>query len=361
MSINSIGYTSQNMNALTPANNASFGDNSQAMPQAQGSSGLGKVVVGAGLLGLAATGVYLVTKHRFKPIEFKPAKNISEAKAFSSHKLGVKMQKDDVPLDVANFINEAFCYLRNNTRNNFRLRFFTFNKVKPNGKKDFNTFAQLVTNAPSTNGYGIAFNKSFFDKIDKHVAREIKTAMGKGQENSVAFLKYENGSYALDEISPRFDIENEVLSLANKFKKSARSMTLKEKFTLLDGLANMKNSINSLAQRGELGKVSEAVHVKCNPFHHLFSLNGGVELTQKLGADKVNNMLPIDCIKGSNADMNTVLDFLANNTTTARMVSENAAKSPYHFVTETYARMLNGEKFDKEVMDLYSKLEGPRV
>ncbi len=361
MSINSVAYSNQGINSYSSANSASFGDNSQDMTQPRSSGGGGKLLLGTSLVGLAALGVYLVKKHTFKPIDFKPAKNVNEAKSFATNKLGVKMQKEDIPLDVANFINKGLCYLRNQTRNKFKMKFVTYSKMESEGIKDFNTMASIVENS-ELGCCGLAFNKSFFEEINTHIKRELQIVRGYRGSNPVDLLKIENGNFVLSEQCPHFDISNEVLALANKFRHSRNKMTLEEKFSLYDGLTNMKDALNGLAERGELGTVpAEALKIKRNPFHSLFALNGGLEFREKVGMEKINQMLPIENTNGLSADTNAFVDFMTNDVAIARKVSEKAAKSPYHFVTETYARMLNGEKFDKEIMDVYSKFEGPAV
>ncbi len=51
----------------------------------------------------------------------------------------------------------------------------------------------------------------------------------------------------------------------------------------------------------------------------------------------------------------------AENMQLANSVSLYSTDGPGEFVAEVFARTLNGAKFPKAVMDLYKKLNGPKI
>ena len=286
-----------------------------------------------------------------KSVEFSPAKTVEEAKQFANDKLGLYV-KGDIPLDVMNYTNEGLSVLKSKTPKNFNINWIEAAPIEGGYASD--ALAQLVY---LDNGlYGIRFNSGFIKNIDKYTSEFINNELKRGALTNV------NGEIQYIDFFKKTNINEEITDLINRFQINPSKLSFKEKMKLNMGMWDISDTMDVLYTKynGDISKLNNNVEIISSPFHPIFHESGHA-LHRINVKEKFELSDTIDILKQKNLDTSITQEFINKDSEIAQKVSDCAKESPGEFVAEVYAKLLEGAKFDDEVMALYKKYGGPSV
>ena len=332
----------------------------QAETQKKGLSKEAKWGIGAvAVLGLGAL-AYVLTKGKAgtkqvqqlaEHVDFQPAKTIEEAKLFAKEKLGVHID-GDLPVDVLNYANEGLCTLRNKAPKDFNIKWIESNPI--GGGYDAEGLAQLISSKKNSNLYGINLSSNYIKNLDKTISELINGEIEKG-----ALIKV-NNKLQYSDLYARADISSEISELANRFKANPASLSFKDKVRLHLGICDIEEGL-FIQCNGDISKLADNVKIISSPFHPIFHEEGHILHRMNITKDKFDLLDHIEILKQKGLDTSIVEEFKNKYQSIAGRVSDYAMDSPAEFVAEVYAKMLNGAKFDNEVMSLYAKYGGKPI
>lgn len=410
-------YNAQKLVPMTQ-DEVSFSTHSTEVEEKKKSTAKKWGILTGAALGLAAAG--LIIKGRLKAvtqlaehIDFTPAKTMEEAKEFAKQHLKIKKFDTANDLDLANWVNEGLV----NINNKYKGKAHMPKEVRP-------TSQNLKSSAIASMRLGVdkgfsmkailTVNVDYFNNAHKSIDKQLKDFRFQliprkdgGNDIKMSLLPFFNTDKLLD-----------IMNLSEKFVEGKASkidiVALKKSFmdyyaysNVLD--ANPMTIINDVySQKGVVDLLKK--HMKQGSFKSVEELG---KMTNKEQVDYLFeasdaltglpfNQHPSSKILASKRSVfdtlyheeghlfhhkNTILDFddmhvIYNKQTgkpdkigalakgfleskeeqfIASTVSRYAQNSPLEFVAEVYARMLNGEKFGDDVMNLYNKYKGPSL
>lgn len=350
----------------------SFSSSNQLQqPQKEGLSTGAKLGLGAGVvLGLGAL-AYVLTRGKAgskqvqqlaEHIEFQEAKTMEEAIKFAKDKFNVvytNNAQQNMPLELANMINKGLTQFNNTVKGKYKpanyIEYLSKNFTVDN---EIDAIAR-VTNV-SVNGdklYGISFNPLYIENIDSNIKNTINEWITNG-----ALIK--NGK------NYQFEQANKTISISSELEKSitdylsGKPFTLEEKMNL-DTLMEDLYEANISLQRKYNGDLTQAIGktfnvYKTSPFHTLYHEIG--HIYHDLNNPKTFLLMGKSReLKVNNLSTSVLDEFNSKYIETARKVSDYATESPAEFVAEVFAKMINGQNFDNDVMALYKKYGGPSL
>lgn len=371
---------------------------------------------------LAVTAAGLIIRGRLKAvtqlaehIDFTPAKTMEEAKEFAKQHLKIKKFDTANDLDLANWVNEGLV----NINNKYKGKGHIPKEVMPvpDELKDKYKTVSAAMRAGAGKGFymdsTLIVNVDYFNNAHKSIDKMLKDFRFKatprkdgGNDIAMHMLPFFNKDKQLDImlLSEKF-----VNGKASKMDIVALNKSFNDYYAYSHFLAdNPMTIINDVySQKGVVDLLKK--HMKQGSFKSVDELG---KMTNKEQIDYLFeasdalreglpfNQLPSSKILASKRSVfdtlyheeghlfhnkNTILDYkdmhVVYNQQTgkpdkigalakgfleskeeqfiASTVSSYAKSSPLEFVAEVYARMLNGEKFGDDVMNLYNKYKGP--
>lgn len=372
---------------------------------------------------LAVTVAGLIIRGRLKAvtqlaehIDFTPAKTMEEAKEFAKKHLKIEKFDTANDLDMANWVNEGLV----NINNKYKGKGHIPKEVMPvpDELKDKYKTVSAAMRAGAGKGFymdsTLIVNVDYFNNAHKSIDKMLKDFRFKatprkdgGNDIEMPILPFFNTDKQLDimQLSEKF-----VNGKASKMDIVALNKSFKDYYAYSHFLAdNPMAIINDIySQKGVVDLLKK--HMKQGSFKSVEELG---KMTNKEQMDYLFeasdaltglpfNQHPSSKILASKRSVfntlyheeghlfhhkNTILDYedmhVVYNKQTgkpdkigalakgfleskeeqfiASTVSRYAQNSPLEFVAEVYARMLNGEKFGDDVMNLYNKYKGPSL
>ena len=371
---------------------------------------------------LAVTAAGLIIRGRLKSvtqlaehIDFTPAKTMEEAKEFAKKHLKIEKFDTANDLDMANWVNEGLV----NINNKYKGKGHIPKEVRPVPDELKETHKNVIATMSARLGKGfymepiLTVNVDFFNNAHKFIDKRLK-------DFGFKVIPRKDGCHELAmHMLPFFnkDKQLDIMLLSEKFVNGKASkmdiVALNKSFNyyyayshfLADNPMTIINDVYS--QKGVVDLLKK--HMKQGSFKSVDELG---KMTNKEQIDYLFeasdalreglpfNQLPSSKILASKRSVfdtlyheeghlfhnkNTILDYkdmhVVYNQQTgkpdkigalakgfleskeeqfiASTVSSYAKSSPLEFVAEVYARMLNGEKFGDDVMNLYNKYKGP--
>lgn len=370
---------------------------------------------------LAVTAAGLIIRGRLKSvtqlsehIDFTPAKTMEEAKEFAKKHLKIEKFDTANDLDMANWVNEGLV----NINNKYKGKGHIPKEVMPVPDELKDKYKTVIAAMRSGVGKGfymdstLIVNVDYFNNAHKSIDKMLKDFRFKaiprkdgGNDIEMPILPFFNKDKQLDImlLSEKF-----VNGKASKMDIVALNKSFKDYYAYSHFLAdNPMTIINDVySQKGVVDLLKK--HMKQGSFKSVDELG---KMTNKEQMDYLFeasdaltglpfNQHPSSKILASKRSVfdtlyheeghlfhykNTILDYedmrVVYNKQTgkpdkigalakgfleskeeqfiASTVSRYAKNSPLEFVAEVYARMLNGEKFGDDVMNLYNKYKGP--
>lgn len=372
---------------------------------------------------LAVTVAGLIIRGRLKAvtqlaehIDFTPAKTMEEAKEFAKKHLKIEKFDTANDLDMANWVNEGLV----NINNKYKGKGHIPKEVRPVPDELKETHKNVIATMSARLGKGfymepiLTVNVDFFNNAHKFIDKRLK-------DFGFKVIPRKDGCHELAmHMLPFFnkDKQLDIMLLSEKFVNGKASkmdiVALNKSFNdyyayshfLADNPMAIINDIYS--QKGVVDLLKK--HMKQGSFKSVEELG---KMTNKEQMDYLFeasdaltglpfNQHPSSKILASKRSVfntlyheeghlfhhkNTILDYedmhVVYNKQTgkpdkigalakgfleskeeqfiASTVSRYAQNSPLEFVAEVYARMLNGEKFGDDVMNLYNKYKGPSL
>lgn len=372
---------------------------------------------------LAVTVAGLIIRGRLKAvtqlaehIDFTPAKTMEEAKEFAKKHLKIEKFDTANDLDMANWVNEGLV----NINNKYKGKGHIPKEVRPVPDELKETHKNVIATMSARLGKGfymepiLTVNVDFFNNAHKFIDKRLKDFGFKViprkdgcHELAMHMLPFFNKDKQLDImlLSEKF-----VNGKASKMDIVALNKSFNDYYAYSHFLAeNPMTIINDVySQKGVVDLLKK--HMKQGSFKSVEELG---KMTNKEQMDYLFeasdaltglpfNQHPSSKILASKRSVfntlyheeghlfhhkNTILDYedmhVVYNKQTgkpdkigalakgfleskeeqfiASTVSRYAQNSPLEFVAEVYARMLNGEKFGDDVMNLYNKYKGPSL
>lgn len=413
-------YNAQKLVPMTQ-DEVSFSTHSTEVEEKKKSTAKKWGILTGAALGLAAAG--LIIRGRLKAvtqlaehIDFTPAKTMEEAKEFAKQHLKIKKFDTANDLDLANWVNEGLV----NINNKYKGKGHIPKEVMPvpDELKDKYKTVSAAMRAGAGKGFymdsTLIVNVDYFNNAHKSIDKMLKDFRFKatprkdgGNDIKMSILPFFNTDKQLDirQLSEKF-----VNGKASKMDIVALNKSFKDYYAYSHFLAdNPMAIINDIySQKGvvdllkkhmkqgsfksveELGKMTNKEQMK-----YLFEASDaltGLPFNQHPSSKILASKRSVfDTLYHEEGHLfhhkNTILDFddmhvIYNKQTKkpetigelakgfleskeeqfiASTVSAYSKKSPLEFVAEVYARMLNGEKFGDDVMNLYNKYQGPSL
>ena len=268
--------------------------------------------------------------------------------------------QNDMSLEMMNFVNKGLTKFNNATKGKYRPANFIEYSAKSFINEDADAMARVLRYDGDKKYYGICFNPKFFENIDKEIAHTINDNIAAGAISKI------NGRYTFDPLNRSFSIAKETEDKITKYLQG--NCTLEEKVELLHLLDDMTDANIKLFEKynGDLNKLQELVGTnitveKTSPFHVVYHEIGHVYHDLK-DPNMFEKMGKLEELKQSGiTDFSILNEFNGKYQGVASRVSDYATTSPAEFVAEVYAKMIDGKKFDDEVMALYKKYGGPEL
>lgn len=370
---------------------------------------------------LAVTAAGLIIRGRLKAvtklaehIDFTPAKTMEEAKEFAKQHLKINKFDTANDLDMANWVNEGLV----NINNKYKGKAHMPKEVRPVPEEYKDVYKKTIASMYSREGKGfymdsrLIVNIDYFNNAHKSIDKSLKdfkficTPRDDGGNNiQMIILPFFNKDKQLGIMkqSAKF-----VHGKASKMDIVALNKSFMDYYAYSNFLANNPMAVinDVYSQKGVVDLLKK--HMKQGSFKSVEELE---KMTKKEQMDYLFkasrsliglpvNQQPSSTILASKRSVfdtlyheeghlfhhkNTILDYedmhVVYNKQTgkpdkigalakgfleskeeqfiASTVSRYAKNSPLEFVAEVYARMLNGEKFGDDVMNLYNKYKGP--
>ena len=370
---------------------------------------------------LAVTVAGLIIRGRLKAvtqlaehIDFTPAKTMEEAKEFAKKHLKIEKFDTANDLDMANWVNEGLV----NINNKYKGKGHIPKEVRPVPDELKETHKNVIATMSARLGKGfymepiLTVNVDFFNNAHKFIDKRLK-------DFGFKVIPRKDGCHELAKhMLPFFnkDKQLDIMLLSEKFVNGKASkmdiVALNKSFndyyayshflaenpmTIINDVYSQKGVVDLLKKHmkqgsfksvEELGKMTnkEQVDYLFEASDALTGLPFNQHPSSKILASKRS---VFDTLYHEEGHLfhhkNTILDYedmhVVYNKQTgkpdkigalakgfleskeeqfiASTVSRYAKSSPLEFVAEVYARMLNGEKFGDDVMNLYNKYKGP--
>lgn len=370
---------------------------------------------------LAVTVAGLIIRGRLKAvtqlaehIDFTPAKTMEEAKEFAKKHLKIEKFDTANDLDMANWVNEGLV----NINNKYKGKGHIPKEVRPVPDELKETHKNVIATMSARLGKGfymepiLTVNVDFFNNAHKFIDKRLK-------DFGFKVIPRKDGCHALAmHMLPFFnkDKQLDIMLLSEKFVNGKASkmdiVALNKSFndyyayshflaenpmTIINDVYSQKGVVDLLKKHmkqgsfksvEELGKMTnkEQMDYLFEASDALTGLPFNQHPSSKILASKRS---VFDTLYHEEGHLfhhkNTILDYedmhVVYNKQTgkpdkigalakgfleskeeqfiASTVSRYAKSSPLEFVAEVYARMLNGEKFGDDVMNLYNKYKGP--
>ena len=370
---------------------------------------------------LAVTVAGLIIRGRLKAvtqlaehIDFTPAKTMEEAKEFAKKHLKIEKFDTANDLDMANWVNEGLV----NINNKYKGKGHIPKEVRPVPDELKETHKNVIATMSARLGKGfymepiLTVNVVFFNNAHKFIDKRLK-------DFGFKVIPRKDGCHELAmHMLPFFnkDKQLDIMLLSEKFVNGKASkmdiVALNKSFndyyayshflaenpmTIINDVYSQKGVVDLLKKHmkqgsfksvEELGKMTnkEQVDYLFEASDALTGLPFNQHPSSKILASKRS---VFDTLYHEEGHLfhhkNTILDYedmhVVYNKQTgkpdkigalakgfleskeeqfiASTVSRYAKSSPLEFVAEVYARMLNGEKFGDDVMNLYNKYKGP--
>ena len=370
---------------------------------------------------LAVTVAGLIIRGRLKAvtqlaehIDFTPAKTMEEAKEFAKKHLKIEKFDTANDLDMANWVNEGLV----NINNKYKGKGHIPKEVRPVPDELKETHKNVIATMSARLGKGfymepiLTVNVDFFNNAHKFIDKRLK-------DFGFKVIPRKDGCHELAmHMLPFFnkDKQLDIMLLSEKFVNGKASkmdiVALNKSFndyyayshflaenpmTIINDVYSQKGVVDLLKKHmkqgsfksvEELGKMTnkEQVDYLFEASDALTGLPFNQHPSSKILASKRS---VFDTLYHEEGHLfhhkNTILDYedmrVVYNKQTgkpdkigalakgfleskeeqfiASTVSAYSKKSPLEFVAEVYARMLNGEKFGDDVMNLYNKYKGP--
>ena len=370
---------------------------------------------------LAVTVAGLIIRGRLKAvtqlaehIDFTPAKTMEEAKEFAKKHLKIEKFDTANDLDMANWVNEGLV----NINNKYKGKGHIPKEVRPVPDELKETHKNVIATMSARLGKGfymepiLTVNVDFFNNAHKFIDKRLK-------DFGFKVIPRKDGCHELAmHMLPFFnkDKQLDIMLLSEKFVNGKASkmdiVALNKSFndyyayshflaenpmTIINDVYSQKGVVDLLKKHmkqgsfksvEELGKMTnkEQVDYLFEASDALTGLPFNQHPSSKILASKRS---VFDTLYHEEGHLfhhkNTILDYedmhVVYNKQTgkpdkigalakgfleskeeqfiASTVSRYAKSSPLEFVAEVYARMLNGEKFGDDVMNLYNKYKGP--
>ena len=374
-----------------------------------------------GRAALAVTVAGLIIRGRLKAvtqlaehIDFTPAKTMEEAKEFAKKHLKIEKFDTANDLDMANWVNEGLV----NINNKYKGKGHIPKEVRPVPDELKETHKNVIATMSARLGKGfymepiLTVNVDFFNNAHKFIDKRLK-------DFGFKVIPRKDGCHELAmHMLPFFnkDKQLDIMLLSEKFVNGKASkmdiVALNKSFndyyayshflaenpmTIINDVYSQKGVVDLLKKHmkqgsfksvEELGKMTnkEQVDYLFEASDALTGLPFNQHPSSKILASKRS---VFDTLYHEEGHLfhhkNTILDYedmhVVYNKQTgkpdkigalakgfleskeeqfiASTVSRYAKSSPLEFVAEVYARMLNGEKFGDDVMNLYNKYKGP--
>lgn len=372
---------------------------------------------------LAVTVAGLIIRGRLKAvtqlaehIDFTPAKTMEEAKEFAKKHLKIEKFDTANDLDMANWVNEGLV----NINNKYKGKGHIPKEVRPVPDELKETHKNVIATMSARLGKGfymepiLTVNVDFFNNAHKFIDKRLK-------DFGFKVIPRKDGCHELAmHMLPFFnkDKQLDIMLLSEKFVNGKASkmdiVALNKSFndyyayshflaenpmTIINDVYSQKGVVDLLKKHmkqgsfksvEELGKMTnkEQVDYLFEASDALTGLPFNQHPSSKILASKRS---VFDTLYHEEGHLfhhkNTILDYedmhVVYNKQTgkpdkigalakgfleskeeqfiASTVSRYAKSSPLEFVAEVYARMLNGEKFGDDVMNLYNKYQGPSL
>lgn len=325
-----------------------------------------KTILGVSCALFVALGAFALAKCNFSKakqlaenIDFKEAKNIEEAIEFGKKNLGINKYKgfENSDLEVINWVNKGLVETNNKTKGKSIMPKDIIYKVLDDKK----VMAEVGTNSKK-----LYINKDYITNIDdslKKITENVdnktfKQFKSSDVENIIdALEKFKKGE--LTSLEDKLKLKNNLSFIAEELDSSD---TLKIHRILQDEQSRQKlidsgilqgDTISTPLSRFKINEITEGLlphkersafrtifhelgHLKNSSIKHLNNSTGQQNYSQKLKNWKNNT---------KNLDI-------------AFRVSDYASTSPSEFLAEVYADLLDGVKFDDDVLKLYKELGG---
>lgn len=364
---------------------------------------------GAGTIVIAAS-IYLV-KRAFKippsittgikqyaqNIEFKTASSLEEAIEYAQKNWGIK-EFEITNLDIANWVNLNITKISN----------------KLNGKLAVPHIINYTT--PQKNKYAVSINpeqdtifinKEYYENIGTTLSSLVE-ALKKG---NVIVLNNETSKTEFRRIFVSKDIEK-ANNLLEKYTQNPDNINYNQQIELLEACSavnnkcktwklaplnilkqilkskevlsglkdtNIETDINKISNmctqeqadvlksifmkfkidaftfETNIGSSGSSIFHEFGHLQHYYTINNGMEFYKLAKKDECEEIF------GKISD--ETKEFLENSEIqqNAARVTEYATCSPLEFVAETFSKLIDGNNYPKEVMDLYYKYKGPKI
>ena len=296
-------------------------------------------------------------------VDFQLAKTKEEAAKFVKDNFGMQYRskaQNDMSLEMMNFVNKGLTKFNNATKGKYRPANFIEYSAKSFINEDADAMARVLRYDGDKNYYSICFNPKFFENIDKLIVDTINGDIAAGG------LRKINGRYTFDPLNRSFSIAKETEDKIAKYFDG--KCNIEEKVELFHLLEDISDANIKLFEKynGDLNKLQELVGTnitveKTSPFHVVYHEIGHVYHDLK-DPNMFEKMGKLKELKQSGiTDFSILNEFNGKYQGVASRVSDYATTSPAEFVAEVYAKMIDGKKFDNEIMALYKKYSGPEL
>ncbi len=320
-------------------------------------------------------------------IDFNPANTIKEAIRFGKEVLGIRQYKNINNLEYLNYVNESLVNISNIQKGNC---------VMPSrviGSNNMGDAAAAMSGGFNdkykwlSKGHDLHINTKFLDNIDHTVQNYIDVLKGYG------YINQSNNLFKLPLII------NETERLKMEALLNGKTNSIKDKLSLESGLSTYIDTINkmtepvkflkelqvkSLAYKNKTYTIEEFEKslskkeqsnilvailkqnpIKLNattPFYTIAHEMGHAQHCHSAGIEFYGQMDELEnIVKGTDTTISKEFLTSEEKQRIARQVSKYATASPSEFVAETFAGLVGGKKYTKEVMDLYKHYKGPKL
>ncbi len=324
-------------------------------------------------------------------IRFSPAKTIEEAIEHGMQTLKIKSysgfeyEDEKCALDILNFINEALTRVKNATKGQVRMPEEIVYKNSPNSKEVAYMRISRSSNGDTKGILGL--NKSVFGNLDEKIEDKIMDLEDLdviGYEGKIENPIYDTKSskILLEMIEKlrantlsykeKFELFNKLRSFHDRaayFEK--HTITMAEDFFKQNKIAFSKDNVDSIKALPKILQREKAKELLkpyiqdgsfkievpySSPYRSIYHEMGHLQ-------DDVERTSAKGCYKSEADYPKELRDWLDNqkNMELASSVSIYASSGPGEFIAEVYARIMSGNKVSDEVIDLYKKMNGPKI
>lgn len=302
--------------------------------------------LGALLLAGIGTVAFLISRGRVgrksaqqlaEHLNFKPATTVEEAQEFANKILKVQyLDEDKANLDMINTVNE---WLHNE-------KIVLKNKIP-----DFVHFREMgiynplcLTDKVYSNGVGynaLGINVNYINKFDDF----LQLAFKPHGDIDLSKLIRKNAKNKYEVVKQEYRCEN-LDKLIDKLNAYGKNSSYKDKMELFDGLSEAVPYLKNI-QNGSAAKMNDFSH-NASFLHELGHLlhQDSSNLYTELG--KSTNKMYQEFLQ---PDVQKI----------ANKVSGYAKTSPLEFVAEVYKKHRKGVIFDRDVLALYARYDGPAL